>query len=176
MSVMLSAASSLRWVTQLLGLADEATLLAQVAALDASQRARAPIFLPYLNGERTPHNNPQAQGVFFGLDSSHAAAALGQAVIEGEAFGLLDGWRALQVAPGSVQALSLVGGGARSALWAQLLSSTLNLPLHTHTGGKAGGALGAARLAWLADLGQHGVAAADAEAAVCRTPPLARCF
>ena len=78
--------------------------------------------------------------------------------------------------PGSVPALSLVGGGARSALWAQLLSSTLNLPLHTHTGGEAGGALGAARLAWLADLGQHGVAAADAEAAVCRTPPLARCF
>ena len=176
MSVMLSAASSLRWVTQLLGLADEAALLTQVATLDPSQRARAPIFLPYLSGERTPHNNPQAQGVFFGLDSSHGAAALGHAVIEGVAFGLLDGWRALQAAPGSVPALSLVGGGARSALWAQLLSSTLNLPLHTHTGGEAGGALGAARLAWLADLGQQGVGAADAEAAVCRAPPLARRF
>ena len=176
MSVMLSAASSLRWVTQLLGQPDEATLLARVATLSAAQQARAPLFLPYLSGERTPHNNPQAQGVFFGLDASHDAAALGFAVIEGVAFGLLDGWRALGAAPGSVAALSLVGGGARSALWAQLLASALNLPLHTHTGGEAGGALGAARLGWLADLGARGVADADAVARVCQAPAVAQRF
>ncbi len=176
MSVMLSAASSLRWVTQLLGQADEASLLALVANLRAEQRASAPIFLPYLSGERTPHNNPEAQGVFFGLSSAHDAAALGYAVIEGVAFGLLDGWRALGADPGSVGALSLVGGGARSALWAQLLASALDVPLVTHPGGEAGGALGAARLAWLADLGGQGVAQDAAIARVCHQPPVARRF
>ena len=179
MSVMLSAASSLRWATQLLGLADEAALLARVATLRAAGRARAPIFLPYLSGERTPHNNPQAQGVFFGLTAEHDAAALGYAVIEGVAFGLLDGWQALGAAPGSVPALSLVGGGARSALWAQLLASALGVPLHTHAGSEAGGALGAARLAWLADLGGQGGGSEAAEAAiaqVCLPPPVARRF
>jgi xylulokinase len=176
MSVMLSAASALRWATQLLGQADEATLLARVAGLDAAQRARAPIFLPYLSGERTPHNNPNAQGVFFGLDTTHDAAALGWSVIEGVSFGLLDGWRALGAAPGSVPELSLVGGGAHSALWAQLLASALGVPLVTHTGGEAGGALGAARLAWLADLGVQGVDADAAIAQVCLAPPVAQRF
>ena len=173
MSVMLSAASSLRWATQLLGQPDEASLLAQVATLSPAQRASAPLFLPYLGGERTPHNNPQAQGVLFGLDASHGAAALGYAVIEGVAFGLLDGWLALGAAPGSVAALSLVGGGARSALWAQLLASALGLPLHTHPGSAAGAALGAARLAWLASQGRVDAAAL---AQVCPPPPVAQRF
>ena len=176
MSVMLSAANSLRWVTQLLGEVDEASLLARVAGLDAEQRRSAPLFLPYLSGERTPHNNPQAAGVFFGLNGTHDAAALGYAVIEGVAFGLLDGWRALDAAPGSVAALSLVGGGARSALWAQLLADVLDVTLVTHSGGEAGGALGAARLAWLADLGQQGVADDAAVARVCLPPPVAQRF
>ena len=184
MSVMLSAASSLRWVTQLLGQPDEATLLAQVARLDDAQRARAPIFLPYLSGERTPHNNPAAQGVFFGLDASHGAAEMGYAVIEGVAFGLLDGWRALGqgAAPAGVSALSLVGGGARSALWAQLLASALGVALLSHPGSEAGGALGAARLAWLADvgdLGDLGDATGPSAALidrVCPVPPVAHRF
>lgn len=178
MSVMLSAASSLRWVTRLLGQPDEAALLARVAGLDDVQRARAPIFLPYLSGERTPHNNPAAQGVFFGLDVTHGAAELGHAVIEGVAFGLLDGWRALGqgAAPTGVPALSLVGGGARSALWAQLLASALGVALVTHSGSEAGGALGAARLAWLADRG--GPAGSDAALIdhVCPAPPVAHRF
>ncbi len=176
MSVMLSAASSLRWVTQLTGQPDEATLLAQVAGLDDHQRARAPIFLPYLNGERTPHNNARAQGVFYGLDSSHGAAALGFAVIEGVAFGLGDGWQALGAAAGSVGPLSLVGGGARSALWAQLIASALDQPLQLQAGAEAGGALGAARLAWLADLGERGVAIDQALPQVCPAPQVSRQF
>lgn len=168
MSVMLSAANGLRWVTQLLGLPSEAVLLEQVAALTPAQQAAAPLFLPYLNGERTPHNNPHAQGVFFGLGNDHGAAALGYAVIEGVSFGLLDGWHSLGVAPGEVAQLSLVGGGSRSALWAQLLASAIGVPLVTHTGSEAGGALGAARLAWLADGGDPD--------AVCVAPPEAQRF
>jgi xylulokinase len=164
MSVMLSAASALRWARELMGLASEAELMARVAALTAAQRARAPLFLPYLSGERTPHNHPQAQGVLFGLSAAHDAASVGYAVMEGVSFGLQDGWHSLQSPPGGVTGLSLVGGGARSALWAQHLASTLGLPLWTHHGGEAGGALGAARLAWLAGGGRVDQ--------VCLTPPV----
>jgi len=168
MSVMLSAASALRWARQLLGLPSEAALLERVAALTSAQRSRAPLFLPYLSGERTPHNDANAQGVLFGLTHEHDAAVIGYAVVEGVSFGLLDGWAGLQAEPGSVAALSLVGGGARSALWAQLLASALGITLHIHEGGEAGGALGAARLAWLADGGDEGD--------VCRATAVAREF
>jgi xylulokinase len=114
------------------------------------QRAAAPLFLPYLSGERTPHNDPHAQGVLFGLTAGHDAASVGYAVIEGVAFGLRDGWASMSTSPGEVTQLSLVGGGARSPLWATLIASALGVPLVTHHGGEAGGALGAARLAWLA--------------------------
>jgi xylulokinase len=168
MSVMLSAANGLAWVKRLLGTESEAALLTQAAHLSAEQRARAPIFLPYLNGERTPHNNPHAQGVFFGLSNEHDAATLAWSVIEGVSFGLLDGWMSLGVAPGEVQSLSLVGGGARSALWAQLLADVIGVPMVSREGGEAGGALGAARLAWLADGGSIGQ--------VCLAPKAARVF
>lgn len=165
MSVMLSAASCLKWVTQMTGRADEACLLADVAALDETNLAAAPVFLPYLSGERTPHNDPHAQGVFFGLGFEHGPAHLGYAVIEGVAFAFRDGLAALQQAGTTVLRLSLVGGGARSPEWAQLLASALGVEILTHEGGETGGALGAARLAWLADGGEESV--------VCAVPPVA---
>jgi xylulokinase len=168
MSVMLSAASALRWVRELMGLASEAELMARIATLTPAQRATAPLFLPYLSGERSPHNNPHAQGVLFGLTASHDAAAVGYAVMEGVSFGLRDGWDSLEAAPGSVSALSLVGGGARSALWAQQLASLIGVPMHTHKGSEAGGALGAARLAWLAT--------GSTVDEVCQPPPIAQVF
>ena len=154
MSVMLSAASALRWVTQLTDRRDEAELLAEVEALDERSLEQAPLFLPYLAGERTPHNDAQAQGVLFGLTHEHGAAALGYAVIEGVSFGLLDGWHTLDEATrGLAKSLDVVGGGARSAYWGRLLATLLERPLTKRDGGEAGGALGAARLAWLADGG-----------------------
>lgn len=168
MSVMLSAANGLSWLQRLLGAAGVGEMLAPVAALSAAQRERAPIFLPYLNGERTPHNDPQAQGVFFGLGNDTDAATLAWSVLEGVSFGLRDGWQSLGVSPGEVGSLSLVGGGARSPLWAQLLADVIGVPMVTRAGGEAGGALGAARLAWLADGGS--------QAEVCTAPPVARVF
>ncbi|MFT2604058.1 FGGY-family carbohydrate kinase, partial [Escherichia coli] len=80
-------------------------------------------------------------------------AALGYAVLEGVAFSMVDGLDALRAAGTDVAELSLVGGGARSAYWAQLLADALQVRVVTHVGSEAGGALGAARLAWLADGG-----------------------
>jgi xylulokinase len=162
MSVMLSAAACLGWWQQLLADADEATLIAQLEQADASLIEQAPLFLPYLSGERTPHNNAQARGVMFGLNHQTGRAAITHAVLEGVAFGMADGLAALRAAGTQVGTLGLVGGGARSPYWAQLHADILGVPVCTYRGGEAGGALGAARLAWLADGGD--------EAQVCRPP------
>ncbi|HPW06690.1 MAG TPA: xylulokinase [Burkholderiaceae bacterium] len=150
MSVMLSAASSLQWITHLLGADSEATLEAKARALNQKQRAGAPLFLPYLSGERTPHNDANIRGSFHELSHDTDATALAYSVMEGVTFGLTDGLRALKAAGSMVQRLSLVGGGARSELWAQQLATMLDVEIVTHEGSTAGGALGAARLAWLA--------------------------
>jgi xylulokinase len=149
MSVVLSAASCLRWVCKLTG-TDEPTLVAEAAALPTEALADAPIFLPYLSGERTPHNDPFAQGVFFGMTHATDRALLGYAVLEGVTLALADGLDALAAAGTKPNALSLLGGGARSAYWAQLLADALSTPTRQHGGGETGAALGAARLGWLA--------------------------
>ncbi|HEY8974378.1 MAG TPA: xylulokinase [Burkholderiaceae bacterium] len=164
MSVMLSAASCLRWFTQFCGAADEPALLAEVAALSPDALASAPLFLPYLAGERTPHNDPFAPGVFYGLSHQSGRALGGYSVLEGVAFGLADGLAALRASGTQVRSLSLVGGGARSALWAQLIADALDVEIVVHRGADAGAALGAARLGWMA--AGAGVAEACAKPAV----------
>jgi xylulokinase len=146
MSVTLSATASLDWLANLLG----TTAGALVSEAANANAVDAPIFLPYLSGERTPHNDPDATGVFFGLRHGHDRAALGYAVAEGVAFALADGLAALLKAGSDPEELVLLGGGARSAWWASLLASVLRrslrrMPDHSH-----GAALGAARLGWLA--------------------------
>ena len=165
MSVMLSAASAVAWAARCFGFADEPSLLAAAATLTPAQRGRAPLFLPYLAGERSPHNDAQAQGVLHGLTHAHGPADIAYAVVEGVSLGLRDGLDTLERPTGE---LLLVGGGARSAWWSQLLADILEVPLALAEGGEAGGALGAARLAWLADGGSA--------ASVCRTPPLRQRF
>ncbi|MDP3228220.1 MAG: xylulokinase [Acidovorax sp.] len=179
MSVMLSAASAFGWVTRLTGRGDESQLSDAVGTLAPSRQAQAPLFLPYLSGERTPHNNAAATGVFMGLRAEHDAVDLAYAVMEGVGFGLRDGLNAMRAAeagqgglvrglagtPTPLQvelaeartqratisrALALVGGGARSNPWAQLLASSLNTPLQRPQGAHAAAALGAARLTAMA--------------------------
>jgi xylulokinase len=166
MGVMLSAASCLRWVTQLTHAASEAALLEEIAAAgDAAHRA-APLFLPYLSGERTPHNDPDASGVWFGLRHDTGRALLGYSVLEGVAFGLRDSYLALQAAGGSLRRAALVGGGSQSRYWARLLASALDLPLSLNSGAEVGAALGAARLALLTAHPRLSVAE------VCVAPPV----
>ncbi|MGM9426857.1 xylulokinase [Hydrogenophaga sp. MI9] len=164
MSVMLSAASAVQWASDLLGANNAGEVAARAAGLSLQDRAASPLFLPYLGGERTPHNDAKVRGSFHGLDFDTGAARLGYAVMEGVSFGLLDGLAALNAAGSTVSRLSLVGGGARSAFWAQMLASALNVEIVTHGDSAIGGALGAARLGALS--------VGAPMASVCLLPPV----
>lgn len=148
MSVMLSAASCLDWAAKLTGLASVPALID--AAQQADEHAEPVWFLPYLSGERTPHNNPQAKGVFFGLTHQHGPAELAQAVLEGVGFALADGMGVVNACGVQPASITLIGGGARSEYWRQMLSDISGLQLDYRTGGDVGPALGAARLAQIA--------------------------
>ncbi len=165
MSVILSAASCLSWVVQLTGAADEVSLLAEAEKIDPG--ADVPVFLPYLSGERTPHNNPHAQGVFFGMTHNTTRGALARSVLEGVAFAFADGQHVLKDAGTEIREVSVIGGGARSALWGKILASVLHRPLLYRQGGELGPSFGAARLARLA-------ATQEAVSAVCTAPAVAR--
>ena len=166
MSVILSAAASLAWATGVTGATDEAALAGEAGPSEA-RLERVPLFLPYLTGERTPHNDPHAKGVFFGLDQATGRGDLGWAVLEGVAFAFADGHDALVEAGTEIDTLSVIGGGARSVLWGRILAAALRRPLTWHAGSEVGPALGAARLARLAATGER-------PEEVCTPPPVAR--
>jgi xylulokinase len=145
MSVILSAASCVDWAARLCGLADPGVLFELAEA--RNRPADSEIFLPYLSGERTPHNDPLAKGVLFGLTHESGPAAIAQAVLEGVAFAFRDGLDALLASGAAIESISVIGGGARSAYWGRILSSALRRPLTYRDAGTVGPAYGAARLA-----------------------------
>lgn len=147
MSVILSAASCLDWVCELTGFDNVGDMLEQVE--NGADRQSNVVFLPYLSGERTPHNNPNAKGIFFGMTHSTTKLELAQAVLEGVGFAFADGFDALHVTKLVPNEVSLIGGGARSEYWRQVLADILEMPLEYRKGGDVGPALGAARLAIL---------------------------
>lgn len=148
MSVMLSAASCLDWAAKLTGMESVPALIN--AAQQADEKADPVWFLPYLSGERTPHNNPQAKGVFFGLTHQHGPAELAKAVLEGVGYALAEGMDVVHACGVKPQSVTLIGGGARSAYWRQMLADISGQQLDYRTGGDVGPALGAARLAHIA--------------------------
>lgn len=170
MAVVLSAASCLTWVTNLTGANSEADLLAELedAKLKPPTRDNE-IFLPYLSGERTPHNNPHAKGVFFGMTHETDRPRLARAVLEGVAFAFADGQAALLDAGTHIEDVTVIGGGAQGDYWVQLLADVLGRPLLTRSGGEIGPAFGAARLARLAMTG-------ESPEEVCVAPPVVRAF
>jgi xylulokinase len=147
MSVTLSAASCLDWVAQLTGQADVGSMLEEVQA--NADRDSKVVFLPYLSGERTPHNDPNAKGVFFGMTHSTTKAELALAVLEGVGFAFADGLDALHATDLVPEEISLIGGGARSGYWRQMLADIFGIKLVYRSGGEVGPGLGAARLARL---------------------------
>ncbi|MCE2459938.1 MAG: xylulokinase [Pseudomonadales bacterium] len=151
MSVILSAASALTWVTGLTGADSEAALIDEVES--SGTGPRSVYFLPYLSGERTPHNDANALGAFVGLDHDVDRAQLAHAVLEGVAFALADGQRVLEEAGANIGEVSVIGGGARSVYWGRILSAALGRPLTYREDAAVGPALGAARLAALGHRG-----------------------
>jgi xylulokinase len=152
MGAMLAGASCLRWVTRLTGSVDEQALLDRVQAewpVGQGVPVSNPLFLPYLAGERTPHNDPLLRGGFMNLGHDCTPAMLGYAVMEGVGFGLLDALSAVQSAGASVGACALVGGGARSEYWAQLLANILGREIYTLQGSELGACIGAAKLGFV---------------------------
>jgi xylulokinase len=111
------------------------------------------LFLPYLTGERTPHNNPDARGVFFGLDPETEKTDVVQAVLEGVAFSLRDAAVCLEAADSACHSPGFIGGGSRSRFWAKLIADATGLTLRRYKGADFGPALGAARLAVVAATG-----------------------
>lgn len=147
MSVMLNAAGCLDFSAQLAGYGGVAALLDDA---ETNARTSRPWFLPYLSGERTPHNDVNAKGVFYGLTPDTQRADLVNATLEGVGFALLDGIDALHAAGLAPDSITVIGGGSRSAYWTQMLADLSGRALTLRAGGEVGPALGAARLAHLA--------------------------
>jgi xylulokinase len=146
MGVLLSAAASLAWWATVSG-ADEATLLKEI---DPAKPASACWFAPYLNGERTPHNDALVRGGFVGLEGGTTRADMTLAVLEGVAYAMRDAQEALASAGTVLREADIIGGGARSPLWSQIMADVLGIPMHQVAESEIGCALGAARLARMA--------------------------
>jgi xylulokinase len=131
MSVMLSAAGSLRWYRDVVAPGMTFGALSDEAASVPAGSDRL-LFLPYLSGERSPHPDPLARGAFVGLTVGHGRAHLTRAVLEGVAFGLRDGLD-LMVAAGmpAPTAIRASGGGIASPLWRQILADVLEAEIAT---------------------------------------------
>lgn len=143
MGVILSATDSLNWLSRITG-KKQADLAGEAEAQFAGPGEA--IFLPYLSGERTPHNNAGARGSFTGLSQSTDTAQMAQAVMEGVTFAMRDCQRVLADAGTKIDRLLAVGGGSKSALWLKMLATNLDMEIALPEDGDFGGALGAARL------------------------------
>uniref|UniRef100_UPI0035CAF73A xylulokinase n=1 Tax=uncultured Sphingomonas sp. TaxID=158754 RepID=UPI0035CAF73A len=163
MSVHLSAASCIDWVARLTGASGPADLFARAEQAGAGNGPE--LFLPYLSGERTPHNDAQVRGAFLQLDNDTDPNRLAQAVLEGVAFALADGLDVLREAGADVTELAVIGGGARSHYWGETIAAAMEVPLVYLQGGEVGPALGASRLA---QIGVDGGTPAE----VCVAPPV----
>ena len=162
MGVTLSASAALDWLAAITG-APAADLTGGLGRLQAPGEV---LFLPYLSGERTPHNDPAARAMFTGLSARTDRPALTRAVLEGVAFALADNLAALHAAGSDPQALLALGGGARSDYWLSAIATALDLPVLRPAGGDFGAAFGAARLGLMAATG-----AAPGE--ICTPPAIA---
>lgn len=143
MGVILSATDSLNWLSAVTGKSQPDLSGAAEASFKGPGEE---IFLPYLSGERTPHNNANARGSFVGLSHLSDPARLAQAVMEGVTFAFKDCQRVLKDAGTEFDRLLAVGGGSKSHLWLKLIATTLDIEVALPEDGDFGGALGAARL------------------------------
>ena len=164
MGVILSATDSLNWFSDVVG--ESAPDLTANLGTDL----RSPVsqtFLPYLSGERTPHNDAHIRGVFAGLTTSTSRQDLTQSVLDGVSFAFRDNLAALQMAGTEVDRVTAVGGGSQSEYWLKSLATVIDRPVDILKDGEFGAAFGAARLGL--------IAAESADPVdVCQSAPVAR--
>ncbi|HEU4987181.1 MAG TPA: xylulokinase [Rhizobiaceae bacterium] len=160
MGVILSATDSLNWLAGVAG-KSAGELAGELG--DALRAPGAVTFLPYLSGERTPHNDAVIRGAFAGLAHQSDRAALTQAVMEGVAFAFRDSLEALRQAGTELSRVTAIGGGSRSSYWLKAVATALGLPVDIPADGDFGAAFGAARLGL--------IAAENADSLAVCTPP-----
>ncbi len=150
MGVILSATDALNWHSSVTG-KSAAELSAEVG--DDLKAPSGVIFLPYLSGERTPHNDAAIRGVFAGLGHETSRATLTQAVMEGVTFAIRDNLAALKAAGTEISRVTAIGGGSRSQYWLKSIATALGVPVDIPADGDFGAAFGAARLGLIAATG-----------------------
>ncbi|PDT54121.1 MULTISPECIES: xylulokinase [Sinorhizobium] len=147
MGVILSATDALNWHSGITG-RSAADLTGELG--DTLKAPGSVSFLPYLSGERTPHNDAAIRGVFTGLGHESSRAALTQAVLEGVSFAIRDSLEALRAAGTTLDRVTAIGGGSRSRYWLRSIATALALPVDLPADGDFGAAFGAARLGLIA--------------------------
>lgn len=150
MGVILSATDSLNWLSEITGKG------AGDLTSELGETLKAPTgvsFLPYLSGERTPHNDSAIRGSFTGLAHESSRAVLTQAVLEGVAFAFRDSLEALTTAGTTLTRVTAIGGGSRSRYWLKAIATALQVPVDIPADGDFGAAFGAARLGLIAATG-----------------------
>lgn len=147
MGCMLSAASCNQWwMDSIIGTRDYA---AQQAGMEARLGENTTFFLPYLMGERSPHNDPRARAMFIGMSMDTTRRDMTQAIMEGVSFGIRDSFEVAKSLGIRLTGTRICGGGARSALWRKMIANILNLRVE-RVASEEGPGLGAAMLAAVA--------------------------
>lgn len=147
MGVMLSAAQSLKWWVEEVnkGKGKDFDLMLEEAE-NSKVGSNGIVFLPYLMGERTPHSDANARGVFFGLNVTANKGDMTRSILEGVAFGLRDSLEVIKDIHIELKEVRVSGGGARSYLWRRIIADVFNLPVAL-INAQDGAAYGAAILA-----------------------------
>ncbi len=161
MGCMLSAASCNKWwMEDIIGTDDFAVQQAEITKLGENHV----YFLPYLMGERSPHNDPKARGTFIGMTMDTTRAEMTQAVLEGVAFALRDSFEVAKKLGITIERTKICGGGAKSPLWRKMIANILNVKVDL-LASEEGPALGGAMLAAVAN-GEYADVAQAADAIV----------
>ncbi len=150
MGVILSATDALNWHSGVTG-KSAGELTGELG--DALKAPTGVTFLPYLSGERTPHNDAKIRGAFIGLGHESDRAVLTQAVLEGVTFAIRDSLEALKSAGTKIDRVTAIGGGSRSRYWLSSIATALDMPVDIPADGDFGAAFGAARLGLIAATG-----------------------
>ena len=152
MSVMLSASNCLDWICSITGMSIVDCLRnVEKYFKENNQINNSVYFLPYLSGERTPHNDPYIRGSFHSLKTTTDATDMQYAVIEGISFGILDGFNSIAKVNNDFDKIFVVGGGSKSEFWLELLATLLNKNLSVCDQSEFSAAMGVGRLAMYQD-------------------------